>query len=57
MLRDAERAANKLLALNPQTEKFWDELTDSASLFTSVGARSESIWEEITALVDQLPDD
>jgi hypothetical protein len=57
MLRDAQRAADKLLALNPQTVKFWDELTDYASLFTSVGARSESIWEEITPLVDQLPED
>ena len=57
MLRDAERAAKKILALNPQTEKFWDELSGSAHLFTMVGDRSNSIWEKIDNLIDQLPED
>lgn len=57
MLRDAERAVKKLLALNPHTEKFLDELTPSAHLFTAVGDRSDSLWEEIGRLVDQLPED
>ena len=57
MLRDAERAAKKILTLDPGTEKFWDELSDSANFFTMVGDRSDSIWEEIVRLIDQLPED
>lgn len=57
MLRDAERAAKRVLDLNPQTEKFWDELCDSAHLFTLVGDRSSTIWEEIVEDVDKLPKD
>ena len=57
MLVDAQRAAKRILALNPQTEKFWDELRDSASFFTLVGDRSNSIREEIVDLIDQLPED
>lgn len=57
MLREAERASKRILDLDPQTERFWDELSDSAHLFTEVGSRSESIWEEIVELVDQLPED
>lgn len=57
MLREAERASKRILALDPQTERFWDGLTDSAQLFAEVGSRSESVWEEIVDLVDQLPED
>ncbi len=57
MLREAERGVKKVLALDPQTEKFWDELSDSAHLFSQVGDRSNSIWEEIVELTDQLPED
>ncbi len=57
MLRDAEREVKKVLALNPQTEKFWDELTTVAPFITMVGDRSNSIWEEIVDLIDQLPED
>lgn len=57
MLHEAERAAKKVLALNPQTEKFWNELSGSAHLFTSVGDRSESIWREIDKLIDKLPEE
>lgn len=57
MIRDAERAAKRVLDLNPQTEKFWDELSESAHYFTLVGDRSDLIWEEIVDLVDQLPED
>ncbi len=57
MLRDAERAVEKILALNPKTEEFWDELSESSALFTLVGDRSNSVWEEITDLIDQLPEE
>lgn len=57
MLREAEVAAKGLLALDPQSEKFWGELSSRAHLFTQVGDRSNTIWEEIVNLVDQLPDD
>ncbi len=57
MLVDARRAAKRVLAQNPQSEKFWDELSESASFFTLVGDRSNSIWEEIVDLIDQLPED
>ncbi len=57
MLREAELASKRILGLEPQSERFWDELTESAHLFTLVGSRSESIWEEIVKLVDQLPEE
>ena len=57
MLRNSERAVKKILSFDPETERFWDELSTNAHLFTMVGARSESIWEEIVDLVDQLPED
>ncbi len=57
MLRDAERGVKKLLALNPETEKFWNALTDIAPQTTLVGDRSDSVWEEIVDLIDQLPED
>jgi len=31
MMRDAQQGVKRLLALNPQTEKFWDELTNAAT--------------------------
>jgi len=57
MLREAERATKSILALDPQSEKFWDELSGSAHLFTAVGDRSATLWEEITRLIDKLPED
>jgi len=57
MLRRADGATKTLLALDPQSEKFWDELSSHAHLLTQVGDRSNTIWEEITNLVGQLPDD
>ena len=57
MLREAERATKKILALDPQSEKFWDELSGSAHLFTTVGDRSATLWEEITRLIEKLPED
>lgn len=56
MLHDAERGVKRLLALNPQTEKFWDQAAELAPHLTMVGARSNSIQEEIIDLIDQLPD-
>jgi hypothetical protein len=57
MLREAERGVKKVLALNPQTEKFRDELTNVAPHFSLVGDRLNTTWEEITDLIDQLPED
>ena len=41
MMRDAQQGVKKVLALNPQTEKFWDELTDVATKISMVGNRSK----------------
>lgn len=57
MLRDAERGVNKVLALDPQKEEFWDALSELDPLITLIESRSHSIWEESLALVDQLPED
>ena len=47
MLHDMEGGVKRLLALDPQTEKFWDEAAELAPHLTMVGARSNSIQEEI----------
>jgi hypothetical protein len=57
MLRDAQQGVKRVLALNPQTEKFWDELTDVATKISLVGNRSDTLWGEIVRLIDQLPED
>ena len=57
MMRDAQQGVRKVLTLNPQTEKFWDELTDVATKISVVGDRSATLWEEIVRLIDELPDD
>jgi hypothetical protein len=57
MMRDAQQGVKKVLALNPQSEKFWDELTDVATKISLVGDRSNTLWDEIVRLIDQLPDD
>jgi len=57
MMRDAQLGVKKILALNPQTEKFWDELTDVATRISLVGDRSATLWDEIVRLIDQLPED
>jgi len=57
MLHDVERGVKRLLALDPQTEKFWDEAAELAPPLTIVGARSNSIQEEIVDLIDKLPED
>ncbi len=57
MLRQTERGVKKVLALNPQTEKFWDELSELAAHITMVEARSSSIVEETDDLIDLLPED
>ncbi len=57
MMRDAQQGVKRVLALNPQTEKFWDELTDVATKISLVGDRSNTLWEEIVRLIDELPDD
>ena len=57
MLREVERTAKKVLALNSQKEEFWDELSELAPHLTMVAARSSSIEEEILELIDRLPED
>ncbi len=57
MLRDADRAVKKILAQDPHSEKFLDELSSNAHSITMVGDRSSIIWEEIVELIDQLPED
>jgi len=56
MLRDAERGVGRILALDPQNESFWDELSDLHPTLTLVESRSKGIVEEIEDLIDQLPD-
>jgi hypothetical protein len=57
MLRRVDRGVKKALSLNPQREQFWDALADVAPEISMVEARSNTIWEEIIHLVDQLPED
>jgi len=57
MIRDTQQGVKGILALNPQTEEFWDELTDVATRISLVGDRSGTLWEEIVWLIDQLPED
>ncbi len=57
MLHDAERGVKRLLALNPEAEKFWDEAAELAPHLAMVEARSNSIEEEIIDLIDKLPED
>ena len=57
MMRDLQQGVKRVLALNPQSEKFWDELTDVATKISLVGSRSNTLWDEIVRLIDQLPED
>ena len=56
MMRDAQQGVKRVLALNPQTEKFWNELTDVATRISLVGSRSDTLLEEIVRLIDELPE-
>jgi len=57
MLREAEKAVKKVLALNPQKEEFWDQLSEHATEISVVEIPSETIVEKIDDLIDQLPED
>ena len=57
MLRETEKTVKKVLALNPQTEEFWDQVSEHAADITMVGIRSTTIVEEIDNLIDRLPED
>ncbi len=57
MLREAEKIVKKALALNPQKEEFWDQLSEHAAEISMVEIRSKTIVEEIDELIDQLPED
>ena len=57
MLRETEKIVKKVLALNPQKEEFWDQLSEHAAEISMVGTRSKTIVEEIDELIDHLPED
>ena len=57
MLREAEKAVKKVLALNPQKEEFWDQRSEHAAEISMVEIRSKTIVEEIDDLINQLPED
>jgi hypothetical protein len=57
MLRETEKTVKKVLALNPHTEEFWDQVSEHAADISMVGIRSTSIVEEIDSLIDRLPAD
>lgn len=57
MLSEAQQGVKKLLALNPQKEEYWDQLSELDPIITLIESRSNSIHEEIDDLVDQLPED
>jgi hypothetical protein len=57
MLHDMEGGVKRLLALDAQSETFWDEAAELAPHLTMVRARSNSIQEEILHLIDKLPED
>jgi hypothetical protein len=56
-LQDAERLAKKVLSLDPQTEEFWDTLSDLDPLLTLLESSSNILQEMSLDLVDQLPED
>ncbi len=57
MLREAEKTVKKVLALSPQKEEFWDQLSEHAAEISMVEIRSKTIVEEIDELINQLPED
>jgi hypothetical protein len=57
MLRETEKTVKQILALNPQTEEFWDKVSEHAADISMVGIRSTTIVEEIDDLIDKLPED
>jgi hypothetical protein len=57
MLRETEKTIKKVLALNPQTEEFWDQVSEHAADISMIGIRSTTIVEEIDDLIDKLPED
>jgi hypothetical protein len=57
MLRETERIVKKSLSLSPEKEEFWDHLSEHAAEISMLEVRSNTIVEEIDALIDQLPED
>jgi hypothetical protein len=57
MLRETEKAVKSILALNPEREEFWDQLSEHAAEISMVEIRSKTIVEEIDDLIDKLPED
>jgi hypothetical protein len=57
MLRETEKIVKKALALNPEKEEYWDHLSEHAAEISMLEMRSNTIVEEIDALIGQLPED
>jgi predicted nucleic acid-binding Zn-ribbon protein len=57
MLREAENGVRQSLRLDPENEKFWDELAELHPRLTTLEARSNSLQEEIEDLMAKLPED
>ena len=57
MLRESKNIVKKVLTLNPETEEFWNQVSEHAADISMVGIRSTTIVEEIDNLIDQLPED
>ena len=51
------RSIRTLLALDPQQEEFWDQLSELDPMITLIESRSNSFHQEIDELIDQLPED
>jgi uncharacterized Fe-S cluster-containing protein len=56
MLHEAEKAVKEVLAVGPQKEEFWDQLSEHAADISMVGIRSKTIAGEIDSLINQLPE-
>jgi len=57
MMREVKDITEKALALDPETEEFWDHVCDHAAEIDMLGIRSNTIVEEVDELIDKLPDD
>jgi len=56
-LHDAECLVRKVLSLDPQTEAFWDTLSELDPLLTLIESSSNSLQEISLDLVDQRPEE
>jgi hypothetical protein len=57
MLHETGKTVKNILALSPDREEYWDQLSEHAAEISMVEIRSRTIVEEIDDLIDQLPED